>query len=51
MLARLWSVSRASRASIRRVLTSSSIWRTLEYSASSKDSHSSTMASVTMSTV
>ena len=51
VLARVWSASRASRASTSRVLTSSSIWMTLEYSASSKDSHSSDMASETVFTV
>ena len=51
VLACLWSASRASRASTSRVLISSSILITLECSASSKESHSSTMASVTMLTL
>ena len=49
--ARVWSASRASRASTSRILTSSSIWMTLECRASSKESHSSNMASVTRFTV
>ena len=47
----VWRASRRSRAAFHRVVTSPSIWRTLEYLSSLQESHSSVMASVTLSTV
>ena len=49
--AEVWRAPRRSKAAFKRVETSPCILRTLENSTSSKDSHSSVMGSVTLSTV